>query len=121
MGISEGCYKIFFDCNNSMISRVSYRRKHSYSTKRNRSKLINTPGGRLVIQHIAKKISLPMCPQTALTLGGLSTLRSALKKKSRKEKTVSRAYGGVLSHQAVRVRIIRAFLIDEQNIVKRMM
>lgn len=37
---------------------------------------------------------------------------------SRRLKTVRRAYGGVLSHKALRERIIRAFLIDEQKVVK---
>jgi hypothetical protein len=37
---------------------------------------------------------------------------------SKRLKTVRRAYGGVLSHKALRERIIRAFLIDEQKVVK---
>lgn len=37
---------------------------------------------------------------------------------SRRLKTVKRAYGGVLSHKALKERIIRAFLIDEQKVVK---
>ena len=36
-------------------------------------------------------------------------------------KTVSRAYGGSRSAQAVRLRIIRAFLIEEQRIVAMVM
>ena len=37
---------------------------------------------------------------------------------SRRQKTVSRTFGGVLSHKCLRERIIRAFLIDEQKVVK---
>ena len=37
---------------------------------------------------------------------------------SKRLKTVSRAYGGTLCGNAVRERIIRAFLIEEQKIVK---
>ncbi|KAL9267036.1 Large ribosomal subunit protein eL34y-like protein [Drosera capensis] len=40
---------------------------------------------------------------------------------SRNRRTVNRAYGGVLSGSAVRERIIRAFLIEEQKIVKKVL
>lgn len=36
-----------------------------------------------------------------------------------REKTVSRAYGGSRCHTCVRQRIVRAFLIEEQKIVKK--
>jgi hypothetical protein len=38
---------------------------------------------------------------------------------SHNKKTVHRAYGGVLSGGAVRDRIVRAFLVEEQKIVKK--
>jgi large subunit ribosomal protein L34e len=38
-----------------------------------------------------------------------------------REKTVSRAYGGSRCHQCVRGRIIRAFLIEEGKIGKKML
>ena len=49
--------------------------------------------------------------------------RCATQKYSRKhmaknKKSVSRAYGGVMSAGAVRERIVRAFLVEEQKIVK---
>jgi large subunit ribosomal protein L34e len=37
---------------------------------------------------------------------------------SRRLKTVRRTFGGVLCHRCLRERIIRAFLIDEQKVVK---
>lgn len=40
---------------------------------------------------------------------------------SKKNKTVNRAYGGTLSHKVVRERIIRAFLVEEQKIVKKVL
>lgn len=40
---------------------------------------------------------------------------------SRNRRTVNRAYGGVLSGAAVRERIIRAFLVEEQKIVKKVL
>lgn len=36
-------------------------------------------------------------------------------------KKVNRPYGGVLSHDLVRERIVRAFLIEEQKIVKKVL
>ena len=41
------------------------------------------------------------------------------KRMAKNKKTVNRAYGGVLSGGAVRDRIMRAFLVEEQKIVKR--
>ncbi|TXG56496.1 hypothetical protein EZV62_017809 [Acer yangbiense] len=40
---------------------------------------------------------------------------------ARNRRTVNRAYGGVLSGGAVRERIIRAFLVEEQKIVKKVL
>ena len=40
---------------------------------------------------------------------------------SKRQKTVSRAYGGTLCGSAVRERIVRAFLIEEQKIVKKVL
>jgi hypothetical protein len=44
---------------------------------------------------------------------------ASLKRLSKKNKTVNRIYGGALSHAVVRERIVRAFLIEEQKIVKK--
>lgn len=41
------------------------------------------------------------------------------KRMAHNKKTVHRAYGGVLSGGAVRDRIVRAFLVEEQKIVKK--
>ena len=40
---------------------------------------------------------------------------------SRRMKTVSRTYGGSCCHKCVRERIVRAFLIEEQKIVVRVL
>jgi hypothetical protein len=41
------------------------------------------------------------------------------KRLAKRHKSVNRAYGGHLCHGVVRERIIRAFLIEEQKIVKK--
>jgi len=40
---------------------------------------------------------------------------------SRRQKTVSRAYGGSRCAACVRQRIVRAFLVEEQKIVKKVL
>ena len=46
-----------------MVQRVTYRRRLSYNTKSNKTKLIRTPGGKLVLQvrserHIVDRLGL---------------------------------------------------------------
>ncbi|XXG75030.1 hypothetical protein AAC387_Pa07g3621 [Persea americana] len=48
-------------------------------------------------------------------------LGAKLKELSRNQRTVNQAYGGFLSGSAVRERIIRAFLVEEQKIVKKVL
>lgn len=42
-----------------------------------------------------------------------------MKRTKKHERTVSRVYGGSRCHQCVRNRIVRAFLVEEQRIVKK--
>ena len=49
----------------------------------------------------------------------LRPAKYSCKRMSHTKKTVHRAYGGVLSGGAVRDRIVRAFLVEEQKIVKK--
>ena len=37
------------------------------------------------------------------------------------DKTVARAYGGSRCHACVKLRVIRAFLVEEQKIVKKVL
>lgn len=46
-------------------------------------------------------------------------MENSNKRVSRRYKTVHRAYGGHLAHSVVKERIVRAFLIEEQKIVKK--
>merc|ERR1712014_40756 len=100
-----------------MSHRVNYRRRHSYSSRSNKTKLVKTPGGKLSIQYRTKRSSPPICPLSGQRLNGLSSLRPAEKKRCPKNrKSINRAYGAVLTHQVLRNRIIRAFLIEEERI-----
>ena len=59
---------------------------------------------------------------TGLKLKGVTPATNQEKARMcRRKKTVFRAYGGVLSHKAVREKIVRAFLIEEQKIVMKVL
>ncbi|CAB3406456.1 unnamed protein product [Caenorhabditis bovis] len=103
-----------------MANRVTYRRRLSYNTKSNKKRIVKTPGGRLVVQYIKKRGQIPVCKDTGVKLHGLTPARPrALTLLKKNQRTVSRAYGGCLSPNAVKERITRAFLVEEQNIVNK--
>ncbi|KAG6746245.1 hypothetical protein POTOM_050776 [Populus tomentosa] len=125
-----------------MVQRLTYRKRHSYATKSNQHRVVKTPenselgneflllfrlwfeGGKLIYQTTKKRASGPKCPVTGKRIQGIPHLRPAEYKRSRlsrNRRTVNRAYGGVLSGSAVRERIIRAFLVEEQKIVKKVL
>ena len=107
-----------------MAQRVTYRRRHSYATKSNKIRKVKTPGGRLVVQTKRKRPSPPKCGVSGVRLQGIAATRPAENRATRlskKEKTVHRVYGGHLSHAVVKDRIVRAFLVEEQKIVKKVL
>eukprot|EP00884_Botryococcus_braunii_P004852 jgi/Botrbrau1/14368/Bobra.0014s0023.1 len=107
-----------------MVQRLTYRRRHCYATKSNKVRKVKTPGGRLVLQYTRKKPSYPVCPISGQRLHGIPSTRpleNSNKRMTRRLKTVHRAYGGHLAHSVVKERIVRAFLIEEQKIVKKVM
>ncbi len=105
-----------------MVQRLTYRRKHSFATKSNKQRKVKTPGGRLVFQLLKKQSSHPVCPVSGQRLHGLPAVRPhTLSQISKKNKTVHRAYGGHLAAGVVKERIIRAFLVEEQKIVKKVL
>ncbi|KAL6073158.1 60S ribosomal protein L34B [Balamuthia mandrillaris] len=105
-----------------MVQRLTYRRRHGYNTKSNKQRVLKTPGGTLT-QHTRKKIGkVPKCGDCGSKLAGVVALRpKQLRSVSKRHKTVNRAYGGSRCAKCVRERIIRAFLIEEQKIVKRVL
>lgn len=92
------------------------------NTKSNKIKVVKTPGGKLVAQHVKKIASRPKCGDCGSNLAGISTLRPRqYAQVSKTHKTVQRAYGGSRCANCVKERIVRAFLIEEQKIVKRVL
>ncbi|GAB0496905.1 hypothetical protein MMPV_008226 [Pyropia vietnamensis] len=100
--------------------RVTLRRRNAYSTLSNRVRKVKTPGGKLVVQYIRKAGSVARCADTKTKLHGVCIGRPKdFMRMSKPKKSVTRVYGGNLCGKAVRERIIRAFLIEEQKIVKK--
>jgi len=105
-----------------MVQRLTYRRRLSYNTKSNRVKIVKTPGGKLTYQYVKKRGTVPKCGDSKVELPGIKASRPKQRMSMTKRlKTVSRAYGGSLCAKSVRLRIIRAFLIEEQRIVAMVM
>jgi len=93
-----------------------------YATKGRRSIPVKTPGGRLVSQVITKKTKGPKCSDCKCSLIGIKHMKLAAYKNSKKrERTVSRAYGGAACGGCVKTRIMRAFLLEEHKAVKKLM
>ncbi|EAN31232.1 Ribosomal protein L34e [Theileria parva strain Muguga] len=103
-----------------MVQRVHYRRRNKYKTPSNVVKRVRTPGARLVLHNLKKVGKRPRCGDCKRTLAGVSAVRPFLYKNlKRRNRTVSRPYGGSRCHNCVKDRIIRAFLKEEQKCVRR--
>merc|ERR1712037_542696 len=88
----------------------------------NQLRYFRTPGGKLST-HIKTKLGKsPSCGDCGCKLIGIPALRPyQYKRLTKREKTVSRAYGGSRCGQCVRKRIMRAFLIEEQKCFKQVL
>lgn len=107
-----------------MGQRVTYRRRLSYNTQSNKVRKVRTPGSRVVVQYVQKRATGPRSPidscECGERLNGMPQLRPfAYKRLAKKDKRVTRPYGGVLCGQCVKSRIIRAFLLEEIKTIKR--
>uniref|UniRef100_A0A8D8QE66 Large ribosomal subunit protein eL34 n=1 Tax=Cacopsylla melanoneura TaxID=428564 RepID=A0A8D8QE66_9HEMI len=103
-----------------MVQRLTFRRRLSYNTKSNRRTVVKTPGGRLVYHYLKKAGKVPRCGHCKIKLPGIEKARSIERSRmSRRRKMVKRSYGGVLCHKCVKEKIVRAFLIEEQKIVQK--
>ncbi len=107
-----------------MAQRLTLRRRLSYNTTSNRRRIVKTPGGRLTYQYLKKKASFPVCGDAGckIKLNGVVPARPReWSRMSRRLKTVNRAYGGSRCSKCVRNRVVRAFLIEEQKIVSKVL
>ncbi|CAJ0951536.1 unnamed protein product, partial [Ranitomeya imitator] len=108
-----------------MVQRLTYRRRLSYNTASNKTRLSRTPGNRIVYLYTKKvgkapKSACGICPGR---LRGIRAVRpKVLMRLSKTKKHVSRAYGHreKMDYKiccAISPEIKRAFLIEEQKIV----
>ena len=103
-------------------NRVTRVGRKPYNTKSNKTRPIKTPGGRLVAQKITKKTKGPKCSDCGCSLHGIKHLKKSVYPNLKKrQRTVSRAYGGSACGDCVRVRVLRAFLLEEQKAVKKLL
>merc|ERR1712039_281322 len=92
------------------------------NTKGNKQKTVKTPGGKLVFQQLKKTAKGPHCGDCGKRLIGLPALRpTEYRRLKKRERHVSRAYGGSRCAGCVRSRVLRAFLIEEQKCVKQVL
>lgn len=105
-------------------SRFTRKGRHSYNTRSNRARPVRTPGGKLVAQIIAKSTKGPRCSDCKMPIQGIKHVKNGkagYKNLKKRERTVSRAYGGSCCASCVRQRIMRAFLLEEQKAVKKVL
>ncbi len=103
-----------------MAARVTYLRKHTYRTRSNVTRKIRTPGGKFTIQYRNKTPSPVICGDTKLPLQGIpSVTKSVFRNLPKRRRTVTRAYGGTLSAEAVRHRVLRSFFNEELKVIKQ--
>ncbi|CAH0392884.1 unnamed protein product [Bemisia tabaci] len=105
-----------------MVQRVVLRRRLSYNTNSNKRKVIRTPGGRYVYHYLKKKGSVPTCGDCRVKLQGCTPSRPFERSRiNKRRRSFNRAYGGQLCHKCVTQKIVRAFLLEEQKLVKKLL
>jgi len=107
------------------VQRVTYRRRHSYNTKSNRTKIVKTPGNKLTVHYRKKRAGHRRCgdcgcklqgvrffPRLCSTAWSSPTLHFQMPRiranvatnLSKRHKTVTRPYGGTRCGGCVRQR-----------------
>ncbi|VDM30788.1 unnamed protein product [Hydatigera taeniaeformis] len=104
------------------MQRLTLRRRLSYNTNSNRRQKVKTPGGKLVYIYQKKLGTFPKCGDCKRKLAGIKPSRPMTRSRmSKRLKTVTRSYGGSRCHACVRSRILRAFLMEEQKVLKQIL
>jgi len=85
-----------------MAQRVTYRRRTSFRTTSNKTHVVKTPGGKLNVQYNVKAGTRPRCGDCGIVLPGIPALRpTEFMRISKRQKTITRAYGGSRFFSAV--------------------
>ncbi|CAL6004637.1 Ribosomal_protein L34 [Hexamita inflata] len=96
--------------------RTTCRAHSTFHTRSNIWRKVRTPGNRLSTLKVVRKPLATKCAHSGVRLNGIK--RAEGRTMSRNERTISRAYGGALSMQTVRDKILRAFLCEESKAAK---
>jgi large subunit ribosomal protein L34e len=103
-------------------SRWTRNSRHSYNTRSHKITAVRTPGGVLKAKRMYKTSKGPKCGDCKKSLQGIQHLRPSMYMRNKqRERKVSRCYGGAVCHSCVRQRIVRAFLLEEQKAVKKVL
>ena len=102
-------------------NRVHYLRQHTYTTRSNKIRKIRTPGGRLTVQYMKKTSKgVRTAFNSKARLSGLKVYYNQdYSRTTNNSRRISRAYGGVITPEQLKEKILRAFLIEEVKVVKR--
>jgi large subunit ribosomal protein L34e len=104
--------------------RVTNPTKHSYRTATNRIKTVRAPGGRYIAKFQKKHQKGVLCGEAGCdkALPGIKHMKNQdFKQLAKRDRRVSRAYGGSLCGECVKKRVVRAFLLEEVKLAKRVM
>ncbi|XP_073213545.1 large ribosomal subunit protein eL34-like [Lepidochelys kempii] len=107
-----------------MVQPLTYRHRLSYNTASNKTRLSRTPGNRTVYLYTKKVGKAPMsaCGVYPGRLRDVCAVRpKVLMRLSKTKKHFSRAYGSSMCAKCVCDRIKRAFLIEEQKTVVKVL
>nr|AGM32239.1 ribosomal protein L34e [Coptotermes formosanus] len=97
-------------------NRITLRRANPYHTRRNRIKPIRTPGNRLVAHYLKKRSNGMKCEKTGKIIHGIPHIQTKkLRKLKKNQRTVARAYGGKLTGEVVKEKIVQAFIEEESK------
>nr|P11250.3 RecName: Full=Large ribosomal subunit protein eL34; AltName: Full=60S ribosomal protein L34 [Rattus norvegicus] len=107
-----------------MVQRLTYRRRLSYNTASNKTRLSRTPGNRIVYLYTKKVGKAPKsaCGVLPGRLRGVVAVRpKVLMRLSKTKKHVQQGLWWLHVRQVCPDRIKRAFLIEEQKIVVKVL
>ncbi|EMP32367.1 60S ribosomal protein L34-like [Chelonia mydas] len=105
-----------------MVQPLTYRHRLSYNTASNKTRLSRTPGNRTVYLYTKKvgKAPTSACGVYPGRLRGVRAVRPKVLMRLSK-KHIRRAYGSSICAKCVCDRIKRAFLIEEQKTVVKVL
>jgi len=76
---------------------------------------VKTPSGKEVVHYRLKNRSIAKCAITKKPLRGLKRLTNRkFKNLNRTKKTISRPYGGYMSHSALKIKILEEQVLNQE-------